>query len=323
MQLKIVETRGDDNLARVYVARLDDGSLIEFVESVQPPRPRAEKWVLILSTLKGCPVRCPICDAGGQYRGKLSADQILAQADLLVRQRFDAAEPPVSMLKVQLARMGEPALNDAVLQVLVRLRERYRLPGLVASFSTVAPRGRDRFFEQLAQIKKEHYPDGRFQMQFSLHSTDDALRRKLVPIATWSLEQIALYGERFYLPGDRKITLNFAPARTFPLDPSRLRSLFDPSIFLIKLTPINPTAAARRSGLVGLVDPDDERANQDLVESFTAWGYDVILSIGELRENQIGSNCGMYVSKARPFVDPGRIPVLQRASALAARLSGR
>jgi len=33
-----------------------------------------------------------------------------------------------------------------------------------------------------------------------------------------------------------------------------------------------------------------------LVERFEGLGYETILSIGEVRENAIGSNCGMYVT---------------------------
>ena len=58
--MRVVRTTGDDDLARVFVAELADGAHVEFVESVQPPVPREEKWVLIVSTLKGCPVGCSI-----------------------------------------------------------------------------------------------------------------------------------------------------------------------------------------------------------------------------------------------------------------------
>jgi adenine C2-methylase RlmN of 23S rRNA A2503 and tRNA A37 len=41
------------------------GRLIEFVEECQPPYGRAERWILMVSTLYGCPVKCLFCDAGG------------------------------------------------------------------------------------------------------------------------------------------------------------------------------------------------------------------------------------------------------------------
>jgi 23S rRNA (adenine2503-C2)-methyltransferase len=279
------------------VAQLEDGSLVECVESVQPPVPRERKWVLIVSTLKGCPIGCPICDAGGDYRGKLTADEIAAQVEFLVRRRYPDGRVPIPKLKVQFARMGEPALNDAVLDVLEELPRRLDAPGLMPCISTVAPRGRERFFERLLQIKRRLYGGGRFQLQFSVHTTDDGARRELIPVRTWSLSQIATFGDRFHEPGDRKLTLNFAPQPLTPLLPERLAELFSPQRFLVKLTPINPTAAATRAGISGLIDPEDEAGSRAIAERFEALGFETILSIGPLRENEIGSNCGMYVAR--------------------------
>ena len=294
MTLHILHTVGDDALARVFVAETDGGSRVELVESVQPPRPREEKWVLIVSTQKGCPIGCPICDAGREYEGKLTADEILAQVDFLVRRRYPDGRVPASRLKVQLARMGEPALNDAVIEALARLPATVDAPGLMACVSTVAPAGRGRFFGELASIKNRSYSGGRFQMQLSVHTTDDAARRRLIPVRTLPLSELAALGERFFAPGDRKLTLNFAPAVGMPLDPDALAPLFDPGKFAVKLTPINPTRAALASGLRGVIDPLDDARCTEVVAEFERRGFEVILSIGDLRENAIGSNCGMY-----------------------------
>lgn len=295
--MNVIHTQGSSTLARVYVAELSDGARVEFVESIQPPVPREEKWVLIVSTLKGCPVDCPMCDAGGSYGGKLTAEEIVGQVEHMILARFPDRRIPVPKLKVQFARMGDPAFNDAVLDALELLPERLEAPGLMPSISTVAPFGRERFFERLIDIKRRLYAGGRFQMQFSLHTTCFESRRRLVPLKTWTLEQMAAYGDRLFEPGDRKITLNFAAAVGLPLEPATLRPLFDPNTFLIKLTPINPTVSSIEAGLVGRVDPRDPEGNRRLVEQFTAAGYETILSIGELEENRIGSNCGMYVKK--------------------------
>jgi hypothetical protein len=133
--------------------------------------------------------------------------------------------------------MGEPSLNPAVLDVLDELPDRYHAPGLMPSISTVAPAGAQRFFEQLIDIKQSKYSGGRFQFQFSLHTTDDSLRDEIIPVKKWRFDEMAAYGERFFLPGDRKITLNFALAHGAPVDPDVLRQHFDPGKFLIKITP--------------------------------------------------------------------------------------
>jgi 23S rRNA (adenine2503-C2)-methyltransferase len=46
-------------------------------------------------------------------------------------------------------------------------------------------------------------------------------------VKKWSFAQIQEYGERFYVPGDRKITLNFALAQGMPVDPFVLLNFFE------------------------------------------------------------------------------------------------
>jgi len=181
----IRHTQGNDELARVYVGELGDKSLIEFVESVQPPHPLEEKWVLIVSTLKGCPVGCAMCDAGGHFRGRLTAGEILEQIDLMIRRRFPTAASPCASLKsssrawaIRLQRRGAGSAAPPAGAL--------RRPRLMPSISTIAPAGRERFFEELLEVKRQHYSDGRFQLQFSLHTSDEQARRRLIPARTWS-----------------------------------------------------------------------------------------------------------------------------------------
>jgi len=293
--MEVLFEQGEGGIATVYVARLADGERIEFAESCAPGIPRSRKWVLIVSTLKGCPVRCPICDAGGNYKGRLSATEILDQVTYMVERRFGRGAVPVEKLKVQFARMGDPAFNDSVLEVIEALPEKLDAPGLMPCISTVAPAGRDGFFERLLDLKRQLYRGGRYQMQLSIHTTDEEQRRKLVPARTWSFAQMGDWGKRYFAPGDRKVTLNFAPARGFPLEPEALLEFFDPEAFAVKLTPINPTGAATASGLSGLIDPSDPTGCREVCHRFESAGYQTILSIGEMQENTIGSNCGMFL----------------------------
>ena len=70
--MEIIASSGRDDIAVVYIGKMRNGHLAEFVESVQPPVPRKKKWVLIVSSLFGCPIGCTFCDAGITYNGKLS-----------------------------------------------------------------------------------------------------------------------------------------------------------------------------------------------------------------------------------------------------------
>jgi 23S rRNA (adenine2503-C2)-methyltransferase len=294
--MKVFAVSGTSDIATVYMAEMD-GKMIEFVEALQPPHRREERWILMVSTLFGCPVGCQICDAGGQYQGKPSAAQILAQIDYMVERWYPDRRVPARKFKIQFARMGEPALNMAVLEALEALPQRYDAPGLMPSLSTIAPLGCDAFFDRLIEIKNDLYPGGRMQFQFSIHTTDTILRDRLIPVRKRDFAWMAAYAERFLRPGDRKITLNFALAQGMPVDTAVLLRYFDPQKFLIKITPVNPTCRAVQHGLVSYIDPHVPESGRELVERLGRAGYEVIVSIGEVRENQIGSNCGQYVLK--------------------------
>jgi 23S rRNA (adenine2503-C2)-methyltransferase len=294
--MKVVASAGNQDIAMVYVVEFP-GGLVECVEAIQPPRSREEKWVLMISTLFGCPISCQMCDAGGHYRGKLTEEEMFSQIQYLIDQRYPDGQVTSHQFKIQFARMGEPALNPAVLDLLASLPERVNAPGLLPSLSTIAPHGTDDFFERLIDVKNTAYPQGRFQFQFSIHTTDPALRDELIPVKKWDFQKIADFGERYYRPGDRKVTLNFALAENSPVDPAVLLEYFDPDVFLIKITPLNPTYQANATGLKSYIEPDKGLEHYPALQAIEAAGYRLILSIGEQEENRIGSNCGQYVQK--------------------------
>jgi len=295
--MRVFAETGDSDIAIVYMADFGDDKIVEFVEALQPPFNRSERWILMVSTLFGCPVRCMICDAGGQYRGKPDVNQIMSQIDFMVDKWFPDRVIPGEKFKIQFARMGEPALNTAVLDVIELLPSRYVAPGLIPSISTIAPHGSEAFFDRLLEIKNHFYPNGKFQFQYSLHTTDQSQRDKLIPVRKWSFSKMAKFGERFIQKGDRKITLNFALAENMVIDEDVLLQYFDPQKYLIKITPVNPTCQAVKNGLVSYLDPNNPEERKELTNRLHESGYDVIVSIGEVEENQIGSNCGQYVLK--------------------------
>lgn len=296
--MNILGVYGNETLAKVYVASMrdDNNHLVEFVESIQPPIPRTDKWVLIVSPLFGCPVKCRMCDAGGRSGGKLTKEEILAQIDHMVRARFPDGNIPIPKFKIQFARMGEPSFNTAVLDCLEELPSIYDAPGLTPSISTVAPKGREEFFKRLIDIKNRHYQGGKFQFQFSLHSTNQEERDELIPLPKWCFSEMNEFGKKFHRPGDKKITLNFALMRDVTVDPAVIARYFDSEIFLIKLTPLNPTGRARENSLASAIDPHDSTSAKAVMDGFQEHGFEVLLSIGEVEENDIGSNCGQFIT---------------------------
>ncbi len=290
--MKVIAKTGNDELASVYIAESENGKLIEFVESVPPPFTRDQKWVLIISTLFGCPAKCKFCDAGNFYNGKPTKEELLFQVDYLIKNRFGGNHVPSKKFKIQFSRMGEPSFNPAVLDTLDEIPTRYDAPGFYPSLSTIAPKGAEKFLNQLIEVKDTHYKE-RFQFQFSIHSTDIEQRKWLIPVKTWDFATMAEFGNIFHKNSEQKVTLNFAVADNSIIEPEILVKYFDPNRFIIKMTPVNPTYMSTSNSYNS--SNREPKNFSGLIEQFNNTGYEVILSIGDLDENKIGSNCGQHV----------------------------
>lgn len=291
--MKVIAKAGKDDLATVFIAKDDKGRIVEFAQSLTPPFTREEKWVFLISSSYGCPVKCKFCDAGTYYCGNLSVDEILFEIDFLLNY-YKAETFMCNKLKIQFARVGEPSFNPNVLKVLDMLSDRIQNHKLYPSISTVAPKSQMSFFEELKKIKKAKYPYT-FQLQFSIHSTDEDFRYGLMPVEKLTLLEISKYGEKFYDKDGRKITLNFVYNPSFPIELDIILNTFDPEKFLIKITPVNPTVKSIENSILADFKYEDDVWFKKLEKK----GFEVLISIGELEENKIGSNCGQYINYFR------------------------
>ncbi|MBI4349982.1 MAG: isochorismatase family protein [Elusimicrobia bacterium] len=294
--MKIIERREIPGLAGLYLAELpgEGMRLIEFVDTVEPGVRKEDKWVLMISTQFGCAVGCRMCDAGAMgFHGNLSAAELLAQVRKVLADNPGLDPRGHPKLKIHFARMGEPVLNPAVLEALSLLPEEMPFPGLMPSLSTVAPKtpGAEAFLERLIEVKNAHYSGGRFQLQFSVHATEAGLRKKIVPVPVWSPAEIAAYGKRFVRPGDRKITLNFALSAGERLDVEELKRVFDPALFLIKVTPVNPTYSADLNGSSYVWNDPSAGLSVDSAALEKA-GFSVIISPSSPEEIEAETSCG-------------------------------
>jgi 23S rRNA (adenine2503-C2)-methyltransferase len=294
--MKIVTKAGKPDLAEVYLAefRGDPRLKAEFVDACASlGGDRREKWVIIVSTQFGCPAGCLMCDAGGGYRGDLSAGEMLSQVKSVFSAHPDIEPGACGKLKVQFARMGEPALNDAVLEAIGWLSG--ECPKCIPCVATLAPAGREDWFAGLLGLRDRF---GEFQLQLSINTTDPGVRDELMPIDKLPLEWLADYGRDFHRSGSRKPVLNFALSDSIPLDPGEAARLFDPEFFSVKLTPLNPTRTAAENDLLSSAA---ETEAYELVElrarQFEGLGFRVIRSVGDWEENRIGSNCGQLAAR--------------------------
>jgi 23S rRNA (adenine2503-C2)-methyltransferase len=295
--LSILDVHGTDDLARIYLAYIGHGRHIEFVDAVDPRYPRAQKWCINVSTQAGCPVGCIMCDAGRNFVGNLTTAEILAQIRYVIDSHPELHPDSHPKLKIHLARMGEPLLNTNIIDALTAISERFPFDGVMPCIATVAPVSQMRRLERVGEVKSQLFSHGRFQLQFSVNSTDDSYRHRMIPTPTLSFAQMAEFGLSYFEPGDRKINLNFALSADSVVDPDVLSRYFDPTTFIVKLTPINPTLTASENGVVSRLTYDHGNEADSLVEKLRERGFEVIISIGAPGEIELGSNCGQMVAK--------------------------
>ncbi|MGE3062536.1 MAG: radical SAM protein [bacterium] len=294
--MKIVEKNEKSGISAVFVGETEDKrGLFEFV-SVEPEIDNGivKKWVLILSTQLGCPVDCSICDAGGEFKRNLTCSEICMQADELIKKR-NIDTRLVKKFKIQFARMGEPALNHSVIDAMMELKAKYG--EYIPCISTVGPAGTQLWFERLMRIR-DNFID--FQIQFSLFTTNEIRRNEMIRFPKLSFQWINEYGREFYRRGKRKIVLNFPLDESLPVDADEMAVLFDKKSFIAKFTPINPTERVKESGYLpeGYYNRVEQRINE-IIKSLNEKGFDTIKSIGEMMENDVGSNCGQSVVKMK------------------------
>ena len=174
------EHPGADPFTRRLLIELNDGQILE---SVLLPRDG-----LCVSTQVGCAVGCVFCMTGksGLLR-QLGSSEIVAQV-VLARQRC-------GVKKVVFMGMGEPAHNlENVLEAIDLLGKEGGIGHKNLVFSSVGDVRIFKAFEQLLQQADSVKP----ALALSLHSTDPALRRQLLPNAPpLAPETLIELGERY------------------------------------------------------------------------------------------------------------------------------
>lgn len=237
---------------RVYCLELADGMLVETTDTFLPfytkdaigrkqnfldnnnLGSRAERWMIGVSTMSGCPVRCKFCATGNMKRYRnLTADEIVGQVEFAIEQAgFNPADS--REFKINYTRMGEPFLNiDAVKEAIRRITEKY--PNTHHYVSTIGIAGSDFSF-----IK------GNITLQISLHSFDDEKRNWLIPYP--KKMSIAELGQ-IRTESNLKTTINLTLVDESDFDAEKLAKYFDKDYFFVKLSPINPNNISEKNNL--------------------------------------------------------------------------
>ena len=222
-------------------------------------KPYKEKWLLTVSTQKGCPHNCKFCDVSPlKFKGNLTQKEIENQVKFLLENTPYVKKS--SKVKIGFARMGEPAHN--LKNVLSAMKN---LPKISKSlkkdfnwlpcFNSILPRktieGKTGFdvIDKVIELK-EKTCNGFLHFQISCNSTDENLRKKLFGGAdVLTIKEIIEYINKKDIR-NRTITLNFIVMKGVPVDVDYLMNLgLNPKKFMVKLIPLNNTENANKNNL--------------------------------------------------------------------------
>lgn len=249
--MKIVKNKSFGN-GIVYCLRLDDGMLVETTDTFLPYYTknaigrkqnfldnenlggRSERWMIGVSTMSGCPVRCKFCATGNMKRYRnLTADEIVEQVEFAISQsRCKPSE--AKEFKINYTRMGEPFLNiEAVKDAIKRITEKY--PNTHHYVSTIGIKDSDFSFVK-----------GNVTLQISLHSFDEEKRNWLIPYPKkMTIEELG----KIRTESNLKTTINLTLIDESDFDADKLEKYFDKKHFFMKLSPINPNSISEKNEL--------------------------------------------------------------------------
>lgn len=250
--MEIVKSKSFKN-GVVYCLKLADGALIETTDTFLPfytkdaigrkqnslynkeIGSRSERWMIGVSTMSGCPVRCKFCATGNMKKWRnLTAQEIVQQVELMLSLNKDFNPLDAKEFKINYTRMGEPFLNiEAVKEAIEIISSKY--PNTHHYVSTIGIKGSDFSF-----IKDN------ITLQISLHSFDDEKRNWLIPYKNKiSIKELGEIRTKSNL----KTTINLTLVDNDDFDECKLKEYFDKDYFFVKLSPINENNISEKNHL--------------------------------------------------------------------------
>lgn len=252
---------------------------------------RNMKAFLISSTQSGCPVGCRFCGAGDYFVRSFSAEEIVSQPTYLLEETGVPVEN-IQKLQIMFMSMGEPMLNWTNLKP--ALYELYKkFPNARLLISTSAPMVFDNF-ENLYQVSQEIPTIG---LQFSVHESTNEARKKLIPSATMTLEEIAATGEAWAIATGRRPFFNYCvhPENDKREDVDRLTKLFSPKIWEATLSVI-----CERDEHIAASNERQRSITENFANLMLSSGYSVRV-FNPAGQDSIGGR--MWTTLVRPRLD--------------------
>jgi 23S rRNA (adenine2503-C2)-methyltransferase len=236
-----------------FLFQLDDGATIESVFI-----PEERRRTICISTQAGCPLKCAFCLTGiGGYKRNLKPWEILGQVAVVMADVRDGGlggdqkSPPLDEARgihfrapegmpwnIVIMGMGEPLLNyDATVAALRILmdREGFAISPKKLTLSTVGI---------LPALEKLMLEPVRPNLAISLHASNKALRRELMPIEDrYGIEDVIAAAQRYPIPSGGMVTYEYVVLGGVNDSPAHARELvrlLRGSKGKVNLIPLNP-----------------------------------------------------------------------------------
>ncbi len=268
--------------------------------------PLSVKWVITISTQYGCSMRCKFCDVPLlKFRGNASFHDMMEQIKNALNMFPDIKY--TDRLNIHFARMGEPLLNTEVLGLATDIHKNKaqfenitgkRFEVIHPVISTMCPRisHMERYIEQWVDIKNNLY-NGQAGLQLSINSTDEKQREYMFEGNALPLKEISKILLNIMEPIGRKYTLNFALADDYILDGEYLAKLFDTNKWIVKITPIHKTKSSILNNIHTGKGYETFLPYKNAEESAINAGFDTIVFIPSLDEENNYVTCGNLLLK--------------------------
>ena len=258
--------------------------------------PLTEKWVITISTQYGCSMGCKFCDVPKVGKG-INATYNDLKNQIVAGLSLHPEITSTKRLNVHYARMGEPTWNYNIIDFTKNMRkELYSYIGrslIHPVVSTMMPKNNvklNNFINDWLEIKNYDFR-GDAGLQLSINSTNENERNEMFSGNAMSLEDISAMTKYWDMPKGRKYTLNFAVAE-YEINAEKLRDLFNPDKFIVKLTPMHKTSTAVKNGIETKGDYTTYYPYRDIEEKLKKVGFDVLVFIASEYEDLGRITCG-------------------------------
>lgn len=255
--------------------------------------PLTKKWVITISTQYGCSMGCLFCDVPKVGPGVNASFKDMGK-QLTVALSLHPEIKSTERLNIHYARMGEPTFNYYVITHAIyakwELGDRFNIHPVVSTMMPNKNKELKRFICDWMDVKNRTY-QGNAGLQISVNSTCEKQRNIMFNNSCLSLPEISEVMKGIK-PKGRKITLNFALADSYCIDPDVLLKYFSPLDYICKITPMHVTKSCKNNNILtdgGYLTYTPYKPTEDRLKKA---GYDVIVFVPSKEEDESRITCG-------------------------------